>query len=607
MPRRRLEAEQVGEADGAVHARHRAERRRQVHVMKRERPGRGDIASAAPGDPPLAGQPAIDQGDDPLRQRRQLFGLQIGAEADPGHVEQSVAGAGLQIMGDGDVGDPRTARRMVERAGRGDPAVGQPEIDIVAAQRVEFGRLGSVGQEQAAIERHRALLHPPAPGRLAQPQRHAANDRAAVAERAVARIIALQPPRFEDYRSLRPADPHCEVRHVESFAQQPRRGGGQADGRPAERAGEARPAQQGADLQLAAAPLVGDGGADRAKRQARAAQAQAAHLEAGEARIEAAPAEAEAGRPAEAGVDRQAQATNEAARHRPVEQRHRRDIGRAVARRGEAHRRQRQSRAPDLVRRDSRLAAQRGAIARLAQRQLRARQAAPRHCQIGIDPHPARRPVIIDSVPTGGTDPRSAWPLDVGGSDPDSAAAREIDQHQFARRVEIARRPADRRRNGFGDRLDRRAVGGVERIGQLRQDRSAEPGTMGLVAGDDVQAASLRLQPVGAVEPSAVGVNVGQPRALRRQVELAAHVRWPSVEADVGHQVRHAVVAGAEAGDGKAALALELFEGFLEIAVDFQPRRNHRHPACRAVERIGRHRSLYLRPPGNDANGDVAP
>ncbi len=70
--------------------------------------------------------------------------MEVIAEGDSRHVQHRIAFASLEVVGDVDVGDPGPAGRMLQRAGGIDPAVDQDEVHIIAAKRVEFGRIGAV-------------------------------------------------------------------------------------------------------------------------------------------------------------------------------------------------------------------------------------------------------------------------------------------------------------------------------------------------------------------------------------------------------------------------------------------------------------------------------
>src|SRR4030095_12991329 len=110
-------------------------------------------------------------------QASKLFRLEIIAEGDTRHIEQGVTLSRRQIVSDGDVGDRRTAGGMLKCRGGANPAVGQRKMNIVAAQRIEFRRIGSVREGEAAIDGEITPAHVPLARYLTQQQRDLADDR----------------------------------------------------------------------------------------------------------------------------------------------------------------------------------------------------------------------------------------------------------------------------------------------------------------------------------------------------------------------------------------------------------------------------------------------
>ena len=139
------------------------------------------------------------------------------AEADARDVEDRLAGAGRQAMLDRDVGDLGAAGRMLERAVGADAVVGQREAHIVAAQRIEARRSAERSDNVSAPSTVRSpLLDAPVARRLAQQQRHVADDRIARRRRCRRRRRPAKLPRkragVEHDRRCRPAEPHRQPR-----------------------------------------------------------------------------------------------------------------------------------------------------------------------------------------------------------------------------------------------------------------------------------------------------------------------------------------------------------------------------------------------------------
>ena len=168
----------------------------------REVAGRGHLSARRPVDPALPFDRAVDERDDAFGQPGQLVGLEVRAESNARHVEQSVAGAGRQPVLDADVGDQRPRRGMVQRARRPDVIAGDGEVHIVALQRIE-ARVGiAVRNHRRAVDDEILVPVEPLADAVAEQQRHLADRRAGAGEIAaeIAAEDAVQPRRVEQDR-----------------------------------------------------------------------------------------------------------------------------------------------------------------------------------------------------------------------------------------------------------------------------------------------------------------------------------------------------------------------------------------------------------------------
>ena len=91
----------------------------------------------------------------PSASRVSWSGWMALAEPDSRHVEQRLAIAGRQAMGDRNVGHLDAACRMAKRAAGADHVIGQPEGQVVAGQRIESRQRGQVGHRRRALDRQR--------------------------------------------------------------------------------------------------------------------------------------------------------------------------------------------------------------------------------------------------------------------------------------------------------------------------------------------------------------------------------------------------------------------------------------------------------------------
>ena len=202
--------------DRAVHAGHRAEAGGEIHIVGGEVAGRGDFASAVPVDPPLAADPAINQGDHAFGQAGQLFRLEIVAEGDAGTSSTALPVAGRQIVSNGDIGDRRAAGRMLERPGCADPAVGQREMNVVTAQA---DRISADRRDPRAVRPPSMMRSPPRTlplaRCLAQQQRDLADDRVGAGKCAAgpgAAAVAADLLGIDQNRRIRLAHPTARLR-----------------------------------------------------------------------------------------------------------------------------------------------------------------------------------------------------------------------------------------------------------------------------------------------------------------------------------------------------------------------------------------------------------
>ena len=273
----------------------------------------------------------------PSVRRVSSSGWRPGPEGDSGNVEHRIAVARVEVVRDGDVGDLGPARRMAQRAGRADHAVGQREMNVVAPQRIEFRR---VGRGRTAVSPPSTVTSPlrtrHLPAMLAELERDLADDRVAAGERAVG-AAAGESCRAIVLALISTGDSGCPIRDRDARCVElvvvdsgpGRRRARTAICRAAREAGRCGVATPTASA--AARRLLDDRAADRAERQPRRAEPERARCQAGEARVDAALAKAQRAAGAEAAGNRNAKPGHPPAGEWPVEQRDGADLGPAVA------------------------------------------------------------------------------------------------------------------------------------------------------------------------------------------------------------------------------------------------------------------------------------
>ena len=392
LARRGLEAEQVGEADRAAEPGDRAEAaprgrcRRSMNSpveVTLPRP----FQSIRPCPLIVPGTSAIT----PSVRRVSSSGCRPSPKCDAGHVEHAHCPPPVdRRCVDRDVGDPRPARRMLERSGRADHAVGQREVHVVAAQRIEFRRVGAVGDGQRrrrSSGRHcRSATCP----RVAELQRDLADRRVAAGERA-ADARCRRRCRCSVLASISTGDVGLPEPQRERRPRRTRAGRASARCAASSANGELPSRPRSRTLRVARRTASAPPGAAARGSPARSGRAAAAsgraaarRLQAGEARVDAAFAERERCRRRRTGRDRHSQARHPPAGNGPSSSATVSTWVEPSRRAGEADRREREPRPAGGIRRDVGDAAHRRAAARLAKRDPRRRQPAAlqsRYCR----------------------------------------------------------------------------------------------------------------------------------------------------------------------------------------------------------------------------------
>ena len=174
LARRGDHVDEVGEADFARQALHRAEGGGEIGIVGAERAGGGDVGTV-PVDPPVPRHRRRDIGDDAERQRGDFVRLESRTKNQAGHVEVRMPFTAAKLMRDAGTGDGRAIARGGQRAGRRDAAIFQGQGKIGNSKRVEAdGRL-RIAHGHGGAEIERAVGEAPGTVALFDDQRNRAD------------------------------------------------------------------------------------------------------------------------------------------------------------------------------------------------------------------------------------------------------------------------------------------------------------------------------------------------------------------------------------------------------------------------------------------------